>query len=192
MTSLLYVRTAKTASTTIDAWRGGQSASTFNQKFLTEPPNDLTMSKALEHNQYLFTSVRNPFTRAISCWQQAMRIDWIPKNSTFEDFLDVDFNAITNTHFKTHVIPIAHYLEPYLCDINKVVKVEQLEKGLREIEDKFGREHRPIKAFNRGTYRTPRDGFDYKSFYTEERIERVLDKYADDFIAFDYSKSIDF
>ena len=50
---------------------------------------------------------------------------------------------------------------------------------------------RPLKAYNKGNYRTHR-AFDYKGFYTKERIERVLDKYADDFIAFDYSKSIDF
>jgi len=190
--SLLYVRTAKTASSTVNAWMGPKTGTTFNQRFLTEPPNDLKMSKALEYNHYLFTTVRNPFTRAVSCWQQSIRSSWIPKDSPFEFFLDQDFSKITNTHNKTHVIPLVEYLEPYLCDINKVVKVEQLEKDLREIEEKFGMEKRPIKAYNRGTYRTPRDGFDYKGFYTKERIDRVLDKYADDFIAFDYSKSIDF
>ena len=190
--SLLYVRTAKTASSSVAAWMGPKTGHTFNQRFLTEPPNDLKISKALEYNHYLFTTVRNPFTRAISCWQQSMRSCWIPKDSPFEFFLDQDFSKIENTHNKTHVIPLTEYLDPYFNKIKKFVKIEQLEKDLREIEEKFGMENRPIKAYNRGTYRTPRDGFDYKSFYTKERIERVIDKYFDDFMAFDYSKSIDF
>ena len=139
-----------------------------------------------------FTTIRNPFTRAISCWQQSMRSHWIPKDSPFEFFLDQDFSKITDTHNKTHVIPLTEYLDPYFNKIKKFVKVEQLEKDLREIEETFGMEKRPIKAYNRGTYRHPRDGFDYKSFYTKERIQRVIDKYFDDFMAFDYSKSIDF
>ena len=190
--TLLYVRTAKTASSSVAAWMGPKTGHTFNQRFLTEPPNDLKISKALEYNHYLFTTVRNPFTRAISCWQQSMRSCWIPKDSPFEFFLDQDFSKIENTHNKTHVIPLTEYLDPYFNKIKKFVKVEQLEKDLREIEEKFGMEKRPIKAYNRGNYRTPRDGFDYKSFYTKERIERVIDKYFDDFMAFDYSKSIDF
>ena len=190
--SLLYVRTAKTASSSVNAWIGPQTGSTFNQRFLTEPPNDLKISKALEYNHYLFTTVRNPFTRAISCWQQSLRSSWIPKDSPFEFFLDQDFSKIDITHNKTHVIPLTEYLDPYFNKIKKFVKIEQLEKDLREIEEKFGMEKRPIKAYNRGNYRTPRDGFDYKSFYTKERIERVIDKYFDDFMAFDYSKSIDF
>ena len=190
--SLLYVRTAKTASSSVAAWMGPKTGHTFNQRFLTEPPNDLKISKALEYNHYLFTTVRNPFTRAISCWQQSMRSNWIPKDSPFEFFLDQDFSKITDTHNKTHVVPLTEYLDPYFNKIKKFVKVEQLEKDLREIEEMFGMEKRPIKAYNRGNYRTPRDGFDYKSFYTKERIERVIDKYFDDFMAFDYSKSIDF
>ena len=190
--SLLYIRTAKTASSSVNAWMGPKTGSTFNQRFLTESPNDLKISKALEYNHYLFTTVRNPFTRAISCWQQSLRSSWIPKDSPFEFFLDQDFSKITDTHNKTHVIPLTEYLDPYFNKIKKFVKVEQLEKDLREIEETFGMEKRPIKAYNRGTYRHPRDGFDYKSFYTKERIERVIDKYFDDFMAFDYSKSIDF
>jgi len=190
--SLLYIRTAKTASSTVNAWMGPKTGSTFNQRFLTEPPNDLKVSKALEYNHYIFTTVRNPFTRAISCWQQSIRSNWIPKDSPFEYFLDQDFSKIDITHNKTHVIPLTEYLDPYFNKIKKFVKIEQLEKDLREIEEKFGMEKRPIKAYNRGNYRTPRDGFDYKSFYTKERIERVIDKYFDDFMAFDYSKSIDF
>ena len=189
---MLYIRTAKTASSTVNAWMGPKTGSTFNQRFLTEPPNDLKVSKALEYNHYIFTTVRNPFTRAISCWQQSIRSNWIPKDSPFEYFLDQDFSKIDITHNKTHVIPLTEYLDPYFNKIKKFVKLEQLEKDLREIEEKFGMEKRPIKAYNRGNYRTPRDGFDYKSFYTKERIERVIDKYFDDFMAFDYSKSIDF
>jgi len=81
--SLLYVRTAKTASSSVNAWMGPKTGSTFNQRFLTEPPNDLKVSKALEYNHYIFTTVRSPFTRAISCWQQSIRSSWIPKNDIF-------------------------------------------------------------------------------------------------------------
>jgi len=186
---LLYIRTAKTASSTVNAWIGPKTGVTFNQRFLTEPPNDKNIKIGLERKDYLFTTVRNPFTRAISCWQQSIRSNWIPKDSPFEFFLDQDFSKITNTHNKTHVIPLTEYLDPCFNAIKKFVKVEQLEKDLREIEEKFGMEKRPIKAYNRGTYRTHRE-FDFKSFYTKERIERVIDKYLNDFDTFQYSKNV--
>ena len=190
MKDIFYLRTAKTGSSSISHWCYQHQTHITNNMLPLDKGENAGLKEKLEEKKYfIFTTVRNPFTRAISCWQQSIRSNWIPKDSPFEFFLDQDLSKITDTHNKTHVIPLTEYLDPYFNKIKKFVKVEQLEKDLREIEEMFGTEKRPIKAYNRGTYRTHRQ-FDFKSFYTKERIERVIDKYLEDFDTFQYSKNV--
>jgi len=186
--SLLYIRTAKTASSTVNAWLGPETGSTFNQRFLTEPPNDLKVSKALEYNHYLFTTVRNPFTRAISCWKQAIRICWIHKDVPFKDYLEIPFHQILDPHYKTHNIPIADYLGEYLKQINKVAKLESIQEDMDQICDELNLETTKIRHDRLGKYDKEEE---YKLYNDSSIVDKIKELYAIDFETFNYSKDPD-
>ena len=185
--SLLYVRTAKTASSTVNDWCGPELLVTFNQRFLDHEPNEKNIKIGLERKDYLFTTVRNPFTRALSQWQQALKSNWIKKDTSFDDFLDWDFRSSQSEHIDTHICSLTEYLSPLLCKINKIIKIENLEKELRDLEKKFNLPERRIGSFNQGNYRKE---MDYHQFYSPERVKKLMKRYEEDFDTFQYSKNV--
>ena len=189
--SLLYVRTAKTASSTMNAWCGTDFKVTFNQRFLYEPPNTPQIEDALAKGHVLITTVRDPWTRAISCWRQAHKSAWINNEVTFKDFLKLDFPTFFKSpHAITHTIPLTDYLEPYIDKIDKFIKVEKLDVELPLLAQQFGlKRDRMIGQCNPSRYMEDKT---LKDVYDEETIQLVLDKYAKDFDTFNYSKTIDF
>lgn len=184
--TLLYVRTSKTASSTVNDWCGINIASTHNRFFLTAQDNKHMIEEFLKKDSHLFTTVRNPFTRAISQWQQSIKSLWIPKETTFEEYMEWDYTKV-NEHCYTHNCTLVEYLSPYLNKIKTIMKAENLEEPIRKIEKEFSLPERRIGFFNKADYR---DDFDYNQFYNDSRIEMVLDKYSSDFDTFNYSKSI--
>ena len=188
--SLLYVRTAKTASSTVNAWCGTEVPVTFNKRFLWEAPNSPLIEQAISKNHWLVTTVRDPWTRAISCWRQAHKAAWIDNEVTFKDFLKLDFKAFKSSWAITHTIPLVDYLEPYVDKINQFIKIEKLNVELPQLAEKFGlKRDKVIKQYNKNDYM---DNRSLKDVYDEEAIQLVLDKYDKDFNAFNYSKTIDF
>ena len=184
---LLYIRTAKTASSTVNAWIGPKTGVTFNQRFLTEPPNDIKVAKAIEYGHYLFTTIRNPFTRALSCWKQAMRICWIGKDVSFEDFLDINFHKILHPHYMTHTIPLADYLKNYLGRLDKIAKLETIQEDMDDICKTLNLEKSKVRHDRLGKY----DHEECLKFYNNPKIvDKVRKVYAVDFEAFNYSKDI--
>lgn len=143
--------------------------------------------KLSEKKYFTFTIVRNPFTRAISCWKQAMRIEWIGKDVSFEDYLNIPFHKILNPHYMTHTIPLADYLKDYLDELDKVVKLETVQKDMDEICDKLHLDKTPIRHDRPGKY-------DYKEMYklydNPHLIDKVREVFKVDFETFDYSKDI--
>jgi len=186
---ILYIRTAKTASSTLNNWCGSDVDVTFNQNFLDVPPNKPQIDAAIDKGAYLFTTVRNPFTRAISCWQQSVRSNWIKKDVSFQEFLEMDFESLPTNHAITHNIPLADYLEPYMDKINNFVKVEKLEEELPKIASQFGLKKKVIGNNNASNFMKDKT---LNQVYNNETKQLVLDKYSKDFEAFGYSKSIDF
>ena len=186
--SLLYVRTAKTASSTVNDWMGRDYSLnvTHNIKFLNHGSNEKLIRRAMEEGWYFFTTVRNPFTRAISQWQESIKSLWLNKDTSFEEYFDWNYLKI-NEHCHTHNCTLTEYLKPYLGDIKRIIKIENLDNELRTMEQEFNIPKRRIGFFNKANYRTR---FDYQSFYTDKRIELVLDKYSIDFDTFQYSKNV--
>ena len=187
--SLLYVRTAKTASSTVNDWLGADYSRnvTYNQKYLSDSYNKSKIEDALNKNYFIFTTVRHPYTRAVSCWQQAIRTSWLPKNSTFDDYLNWNYREINNIHAETHNIPISEYLEPYLNNIDLVVKYENFQEKLVLMQQLF---EMPIRQF--GHYNPIGIKVNYAEILTEERKDKIYRLYKKDFDTFNYSKTIDF
>ena len=184
---LLYLRTSKTASSTVNDWLGADLSknATHNILFLNHGNNENQVKEAIDNNWFIFTTVRNPFTRAISQWQQSIKSLWLPKDTSFEDYMQWDYRKV-NEHCITHNCTLKEYLNPYFNKIDKIIKIEELELELRHLELQFKLGERRIGFFNKAPYRTR---FDYQGFYNKDRTNLVLDKYSDDFDTFNYSKS---
>jgi len=184
--SFLYVRTAKTGSSTVNDWCGPNIVATNNIKFLNYDKNKELIEEAVANRHTLFTTVRNPFTRAVSCWQECIRSNWLAKDTSFEDYFDLDYKKVSE-HCYTHNCPISEYLSPYLGKVKLIIKMEELSNSLRKMEINYNIPERRIGFFNRNAYAK---NFDYRGFYNYKRIKLVLDRFYVDFETFNYSKSI--
>jgi len=184
--SLFYIRTSKTGSSTVNDWCGVNISTTDNRDFLDSKNNYYMVNAAIDKGSTLFTTVRNPFTRAISCWQQAIRMSWIKDTRTFEEYFRWDYRTCT-PHAYTHNCSITEYLSPFLGKIKIFIKMEELGHSLRHLEINYNLPEREIGFINKADYAR---NFDYRGFYTYERIKLVLDRFYVDFDTFNYSKSI--
>lgn len=182
----IYVRTAKTGSSTLKDWCGTHIDITNNMKPLDEEKNREKIQKAFEERYTFFTSVRNPFTRAVSCWNQSIQSFWVPGDTTFEEYLQWDYTK-NGDHCYTHNCPMTEYLSPYLGKIRIIIKMEELTNSLRKMEINYNIPEREIKFLNKAHYSK---NFDYRGFYDYKKIKLVLDRYYVDFETFNYSKSI--
>lgn len=181
--SLLYIRTAKTGGSTIENWFNTNAKTTLNAYLLSNEKNKKIIKDAIEGNFFIFTSVRNPFTRAISQWQQALRSNWLKPNSSFEDFFEFDYKK--NEVLITHCGTLYEVLNPYLDNINKFIKIENFKKEIEYFIDKFKLPKKFCGHLNKGNY-----FIDLKSFYTKKRIDLVASKYDLDFKTFKYSRDV--
>lgn len=186
--TVFYIRTAKTASSTVNDWLGSDYSRnvTNNTRYLSHGYNKAKIEEALNKNYFIFTTVRHPFTRAISCWRQAIRTSWLHKNSTFDDYLDWNYRQINNIHAETHNMPISEYLEPYLNNINLVVKYENFQEKLVQMQQLF---EMPVRQF--GHYNPIEIEVNYTELLTKERKDKIYRLYKKDFDTFNYTKTID-
>lgn len=75
-----------------------------------------------------FTTVRNPYTRAISSWQHCLKEKWI-KNISLIDFLNLDFNI--NNNISVYSMTQCDYIDLFLKnDLDFVLKLENLNEDL--------------------------------------------------------------
>ena len=185
---LLYIRAPKTGSSTTVNWCKNSVARTDILNFLDEEENLQKINRAIKNNYLIFTTVRNPFTRAVSQWKHMIEYGCIKETFTFEEFMTFDFKE-SDKFCRIHSSSLNEYLSPFLCKITKIIKMESLENELKKLETDHNLSVRKVGFYNKGQYL---NSFDYKDFYTQDRINLVLNKYEDDFDAFNYSKSIDF
>ena len=186
--TVFYIRTAKTASSTVNDWLGADYSNnvTNNTRYLDHGYNKNKIEDAIQKNYFIFTTVRHPYTKAVSCWRQAIRTAWIPKNSTFDDYLNWNYREIDNVHAETHNMPISEYLAPYLNKINLVVKYENFQEKLVQMQQLFDM---PVRRF--GHFNPIEIEVNYAELLTQERKDKIYNQHKADFEAFNYSKTID-
>jgi len=180
----LYIRTSKTGSSTITEWcKPYQIPYTNNVRFLSFEENVTLFDCHFKNDDFIFTSIRNPYERAISCWQQAIISDWVERECTFEKFLDLDFKTLEKEHAQTHLIPLTEYLEPVLDKIQFIIRLENLENCLKKLSDTLEiKYHTPGHVYS--------GGYDKKSFSNKYlnplNKKKIEEKYKTDFEYFGY------
>ena len=192
---VLFVRPAKVAGSYIHKFLKEHIEFTDNKEYIFNEPNVSILKK--HRKSFQFTVVRNPYLRAVSCWQFAMHaavIDeikqwWLPKTTSFEDFLDMDFDAISDPWFRCHIIPIAEYLTPKVIKrLDRVVRVENLYASLLDIMAYSDIKcHLPDVVW----YDTGYDKSVLELLTKSDIRDKVYRKYEIDFNTFEYSRNFD-
>ena len=146
------------------------------------------------YDAFRFTCVRNPFSRAVSCWQF-----FTPSGSTFKSWLTEKRKiGFRDQQIEARPQSYWYWLENHW---DLVLRQETLETDFKRLVKHIGgispedprsaimNLNRTGRARNRFGHVVPRRQ-DWKSYYDEECVELVTEIYADDFEALDYSYEI--
>jgi len=188
MSKYLFVHIPKTGGTSVretlftiekDNWKR-----TFSLLY-HDPISLLRENNFIDDDCFVFTVVRNPFTRAFSLYQyhkiivMNFSVDKSAVDSwTFEYFLEC-----IKTNKNIFFTPTLKSTQSYFVrdnnnniDVNKVYKLENLQELSNDLNV-------PILKLNKGNYTQS----DYINAYNDKTISLVQEIYAEDFINFNYS-----
>jgi len=178
-TKYLFVHIPKTAGQSIfkfiekdkiDQWV--RTATRRHDSYMQLKKNNI-----IGENIFSFAVVRNPYTRAYSCFNQYNKT-----NKTEISFIEYLNNIKDNKiSVETPLLHLPQY--KYVIDDSDNIGVTKLYKfeNLKELEDDI---QDTLSFDNVGEYDTD----SYNKDYTEEAINIVKELYEQDFIRFEYSK----
>ena len=187
---IIWLRTSRTGSTNFILFtRGYNIQQTDNTMPLDSPFNKKILIKDKENT--FFTTVRNPYTRAISMWKHqrdgywGQQTDKAHEIDTFEKFLDIDLEKVKQWRYKTwsHVCPISDYLGDYVKKLDYVFKLETLDK---DIENFCKIQNLEYKFNDRYVFKQSISTEDKYKYLTESNMKIIKDKYKNDFDNFNY------
>lgn len=179
--NVLFIHIPKTAgisisntleTTTLNNWRSHVLPTHETYLNIKHKMGDLT-------DTFIFTSVRNPYTRTYSYYHHFNKIN--QTNYTFKEFLNFIINAkpfFPKTPFITQTQSFYVVGKNDIIAMNKIYKFE----NLSEFEKDF---NIILSKDNVGKYNLN----DYKKDYDDEAIRIVSEYYNEDFINFNYSKN---
>lgn len=138
---------------------------------------------------FIFSFVRNPFTRLASWYEHRKREGNIQLFSTFVESIDpLDFLFFSQEYY------LYHGQRDYK-KVSYVGKYENFNNDLRYISNQIGIELNEIPHLNRNSYWERHPNLDthklYKQYYNQEWIKDwVREKYKNDFTLFNYGLDI--
>jgi len=179
----LYIRTAKTGSSSIVRWGQNYFSYTHNKETLDSENNKTKLENHFKQNHFLFYSIRNPYDRAISCWQQCIASGWEEKDFTFDKFLNLDFDKIDNEHMLTHTQPLTEYLGTWIDKVDFVVRLENFESCLKRLAEHLEMPFKKVVHEYSGNYNKKKYANKYLNTLNKKKIEK---KYLADFEYFGY------
>ena len=153
----------------------------FSKKFLYDKNEFEEMVK--------FTVIRNPYSRAVSCWKYlygaAKRPQNLPKRLSFSLFLkslENNWRTKKNRHVATHTAPFWDDITDFNGKIliDQIIKIEELEKK-SDFFKKILKRDLDIPHLNRTRGHT-----EYRRFYTKETKQIVYNLYKNDIENFGY------
>jgi hypothetical protein len=174
---VLFIHIPKTAGSSISNLLDKNNLNNWNRNWPRnhDPYFSLKEKNNIGDNIFSFSVVRNPYTRAYSCFKQFNKT-----NNTDISFIEYLHNILNN--IVSTVTPLLHLAQSFYIaqddkiDVNKVYNFENLE----EFEKDFGF---VLGNYNVGNYKTD----SYVKDYTDEAIEIAKEIYKKDFDLFGYS-----
>lgn len=138
-------------------------------------------SEGIVKDHKIFTIVRNPYTRFISCCNNVLK--WaqpILPQMSLRDFIQSDFLKLVED------LPYNHIKNQYefLLDENQKIKVDKfykVETDLPKVESDFSLTNLTQTMYNQGNYKR-----NYSQIYTSETINFVQRTFKTDFDFFGY------
>ena len=138
--------------------------------------NDPTL---IPEGYFVFTVSRNPFTRAVSLWQNTcVKHDQYCFRRFLEDYND--FTQFTELlvrwkrkQVSEHLLMVNQIHWHGHLTFNRILKLETLQNDFNDLP--FITEPTPLPRLNIGNYG------DYRQFFTSEAVRNVLEWAADDF-----------
>lgn len=186
---VLFIHIPKTGGVSIgnflsqnkmDNWKREYIFNHHDPLFLLEAKNDLS-------NTFIFSVVRNPYTRIFSHYQNTKNAKRI--NLSFNEFLRYiryNGNVFLVPAFYP-ALPLVWYNQSFYLHnnngqmaVNKIYRFE----ALSEFETDFNTK---LAVKNVGRYTKQ----DYLSCYTQQNINLVKQIYFEDFVRFEYSNNFD-
>lgn len=143
----------------------------------------------LNKNKYIFTFVRNPWSRVLSCWNgwiknkpksRLFNIEGIDKGMSFKDFVYV-IKDISDKDADQHFVSLSYITEYNGKDIlNFYGKIENINNDWKILKNKFNLNN--IKHLAKTDI-----GKQIKKYYTDDMIDIINNRYKNDIIKFDYN-----
>jgi len=143
------------------------------------------VGKEVYNKSFVFTTVRNPYSRAVSMYKHS---SWISAK-TFDDFC----NAIKNNKYphdcaKWHSSSLVEHIvwSPDLrskfstLKVDFVIKLESIQNDMNTVCDKLGIPHQKLFHANKSKHKH------YTEYYNDETRSIVAEKYAKDIEYFNY------
>lgn len=197
-----YLLTFKTASSSIYNTLLQKEINTSFEKDLHFHANQHLKSDAENKKDYfIFTFVRNPMERLVSCYQNKIiddpKIDnnihyftdvyfwgYLGKTSSFDDFIR-RINKIPNHLLEGHIGMQSDIVfdQNGNSRANFIGKYENITKDFAIIQNKFQLPNLPKS--------NPSSRKDWRTYYTKDSAKIVIEKYKQDIEAFGYQKEVE-
>ena len=131
----------------------------------------------------IIISVRNPFTRAVSFWQDCYRHKWEPFCETFDEFMDICLENLKREddpvdHMLARLYPMHKYLDP-IPRIDHIIHQETLDKDVKALPFVTGGIKVPKRNTNPASVK-------WEAIATPELREKVITWAGKDFEMFGY------
>lgn len=198
----VYVEISKAANSSIkQSMFQAEIPDDYSMHMMTEVNGvrHVTQLTEEERGYYVFSFVRNPYSRLVSAYESKMHVDvekfgrrWF--DSYLFGFLTVDRGfedfarkvcSIPEELLDQHVYPQYNllYSKDGKCFADFVGKMESLSADYEPIRSRFG--YAPLRHYNKSLAAM---GKDWRDYYSKELADMVYEKYRKDFEAFGYEK----
>ena len=173
-----FIHIPKTAGTAISRWLIHHANGQWQFKDThggKHAPLDMIKKLRPEANLgFVFVSIRNPWDRMVSGYHYYKKQRKLKEFPSFEKFLfQEEWHQLNK--------PQAHYFKSQ--EVDCVIRYENLVEDFRQIQQRFGKNKKPLQRSNRSD-RTP----DYRTYYTSSAmIDIVAKRHQKDLRRFKYT-----
>ena len=132
------------------------------------------------NNYFIFTVIRDPYERIVSGWNYVNKY-----NIPFDNYLNINYNASSYNYWHVFMSQTRHLIDTNgKIKMSYICKLENLEDDLKIVLNMIGINniiHTPFK-------KNSKSHNNYKTYYSDEILDKVNIIMNEDFKTFDYKK----